>query len=252
MLKKSQVSTEFMVFVGMAVVLLMIYMAIANNFLNLAYSQKEIISAQDLAKILKNEINLASRVENGYIKEFQLLYQVDYKNYTISIPPNNREISISYEGSDLDFTEMLSTNVTVIGNILKPGNIIFIKKYKDNVFITSPYCVVSQIGDSECITGYENCLYGYGSSTFSVPACSRQCMSGSPYPIWTINGLCDDCNGITGNGCRILDTNCQIIQFATCHFISDPAPCDSDDWIQPYDPCGRSTEFKLCCIPSEE
>src|SRR3989344_5578267 len=94
MLKKSQVSTEFMVFVGMAVVLLMIYMAIANNFLNLAYSQREIISAQDLAKILKNEINLASRVENGYIKEFQLPYQVDYKNYTIQIPPTVREVCI--------------------------------------------------------------------------------------------------------------------------------------------------------------
>lgn len=135
-MKTSQVSTEFMVFIGMAIVLLMVYMAIANNFLNLAYTQKEIISAQDLAKILKNEINLASRVENGYIKEFQLPHQVDYKNYTINIPPNNREISISYEDSDLDYTEMLSTNVTIIGTVLLPGNIIFIKKLNDNVFIS--------------------------------------------------------------------------------------------------------------------
>jgi hypothetical protein len=142
MLKKAQVSTEFLIFVSMSVVLLMVYMAIANNFLNIAYKQKEVISAQDLAKILRNEFNLASIVENGYLKEFQLPYQVDYKDYKIEIPFSGREISISYLNEpDIDFTEMLSTNVSVIDyHYLTPGNEILIKKFYDNVFVYSKYC----------------------------------------------------------------------------------------------------------------
>ena len=137
-MKTSQVSTEFMVFVGMAIVLLMIYMVIANNFLNLAYAQQEIISAQDLAKILKNEINLASRVENGYIKEFQLPEKIDNKGYFIDIPFPGREIEITYEDSiyteGSDFTEMLSTEVS--SPTLSPGNTILIKKTDNEVRIT--------------------------------------------------------------------------------------------------------------------
>lgn len=155
-MKKAQVSTEFLIFVSMSVVLLMVYMAIANNFFNIAYRQKEIISAQDLAKILKNEINLASRVENGYIKEFQLPYQVDYKNYNLEIPPGGREISISYEGSDLDFTEMLSTSVSVIGmDVLVSGSIINIRKLNNEAYI-SPIPVNCQSLGGACTPN--NCL----------------------------------------------------------------------------------------------
>ncbi|MBU2633876.1 MAG: hypothetical protein KJ674_01385 [Nanoarchaeota archaeon] len=137
-MKKSQVSTEFMVFVGMSIVLLMVYMVIANNFLNIAYTQQEITSAQDLAKILKNEINLASRVENGYIKEFQLPPEIDNKDYFIDIPPSAREIEISYKDSiyteGADFTEMLSTEVD--SDPLISGNTILIQKIDNDVIIT--------------------------------------------------------------------------------------------------------------------
>jgi len=254
-IKKAQVSTEFLIFVSMSVVLLMVYMAIANNFLNIAYKQKEIISAQDLAKILRNEFNLASRVENGYIKEFQLPYQVDYQDYFIDIPPNGREISISYvDDPEIDFVELLSTNVNVIGSVLQPGNTIFIKKYNDNVFVSSPYCVGLPPNYQECITSYEDCQYsqeyGFGFVTYSVPACLRTCMTGSPN-FWSINAFCDNCDGDDppcgfGN-----DGGCVGNSQISCSSISPSSfPCFEGVWVIPNDPCLYNTNppgLYLCC-----
>ncbi|MFH1209669.1 MAG: hypothetical protein V1663_02680 [archaeon] len=230
-MKKTQVSTEFLIFVSMSVVLLMVYMAIANNFLNIAYQQKEVISAQDLAKILRNEFNLASRVENGYIKEFQLPYQVDYKDYDIEIPPSGREISISYaDDPNIDFTEMLSTNVSVIGAVLKPGNTIFIKKQNDNVVVSSPYCVSSQQNTIECRSGKDVCVSG----TFSVEKCAYKCVFGN----WILWSFCDICDST----CIINEPDCSP-PFTACSTISPGL-----SWTN--DPCGIfSTELpnlKLC------
>lgn len=104
---KSQSSTEFMVFVGIAIIILMSYFAIAHTYLNLTYKQRDIISGQDLAKQIKNEINLAARVEDNYQRTFTLPTKVGNKDFTGSI--SKREIFVRID--NLDYAEPLITSI---------------------------------------------------------------------------------------------------------------------------------------------
>ena len=131
-MKKSQSSTEFMVFVGIAIIILMAYFAIAHIYLDLTYKQKEIISGQDLAKQIKNEINLASRVEDNYERKITMPEKIGEKDYTAKL--QKREISISING--LDYIELLITDIGQDEIALTPGSQIIIKKENGQVTIS--------------------------------------------------------------------------------------------------------------------
>tara|TARA_Y100000034_G_scaffold129475_1_gene186018 strand:- start:5601 stop:5996 length:396 start_codon:yes stop_codon:yes gene_type:complete len=131
-MKKSQSSTEFMVFIGIAIIILLSYFAIAHNYLNLTFKQKEIISGQDLAKEIKNEINLAARVENGYKRTFFLPQKIGDKIYQINI--DEREVEITIE--DINYVELIATNIANAPD-LSPGDTIEITKSAGVVSITN-------------------------------------------------------------------------------------------------------------------
>lgn len=132
-MKKSQSSTEFMIFIGIAIILLLSYFAISYNYLDLIYKQRDIISGQDLAKQIKNEINLASRVEDGYERTFILPNKVGNKDFIITL--SEREVTITID--DLDYVELLSTHITNEGETItySPGEEIIIKKTEGIVCI---------------------------------------------------------------------------------------------------------------------
>jgi|SRR3989344_249175 len=129
-MSKSQSSTEFMVFIGVAIIIMMSYFAIAHNYLDLTYKQKEIISGQDLAKQIKNEINLAARVEDGYKRIFTFPNKVGGKDYEIFI--DAREVTITIE--EVDYVELLSTNIEDAPDLF-PGETIMITKMNGIVSI---------------------------------------------------------------------------------------------------------------------
>ena len=106
---KSQSSTEFMIFIGIAIIILMSYFAIAHNYLNQTYKQKDIISGQDLAKQIRNEINLASRVEDGYVRTFTLPAKIGNKDFTVHL--EGREVVVAITGEDNQYVELLTTNI---------------------------------------------------------------------------------------------------------------------------------------------
>src|SRR3989344_3599414 len=125
---KSQSSTEFMIFVGIAIVIMISYFSIAHTYLNLTYKQKDIISGQDLAKKIKNEINLASRVENNYERTFQLPYKIGDKDFTVHL--ESREVSITIDG--LDYSELLTTNIENPVD-LSPGDLVTVSRINNIV-----------------------------------------------------------------------------------------------------------------------
>ena len=132
-MKKSQVSTEFMFFVGAGFVLLAVYLLISYNYLDLTLKRRDINSAINLLEELRNEINLASRVENGYTRKYVLPSNINKQNYTLAIPNNGREINIKFNG--VDYARLLATQVTVVGSAPIPGDTIIIKKENDLVKI---------------------------------------------------------------------------------------------------------------------
>jgi len=130
-MRKCQSSTEFMIFIGIAIIIMMSYVAISNTYLNLTYKQRDVISGQDLAKQVKNEINLASRVEDNYQRTFQLPQKIGNKDYAITI--EGREVAIEIEG--LDYVELLMTNPQV-DEQKSPGDTVVISKTDGRVIIT--------------------------------------------------------------------------------------------------------------------
>lgn len=130
-MKKSQVSTEFMFFVGAAFVLLIAYLIISYSYLNLTFKRQDIVSATNLLEELRNELNLAARVENGYNRIITLPKQISKRDYTINI--NNREVNIKFD--EVDYVRLLATKVTVTGTAPAPGDIILIKKENNQVTI---------------------------------------------------------------------------------------------------------------------
>src|SRR3989344_5059495 len=130
-MKKSQVSTEFMFFVGAGFVLLAVYLLISYNYLDLTLKRRDINSAINLLEELRNEINLASRVENGYTRKYVLPSNINKQNYTITI--SGREINVKF--NDVDYARLLATQVTVVGSAPIPGDIIIIKKENEEVKI---------------------------------------------------------------------------------------------------------------------
>ena len=130
-MKKSQVSTEFMFFVGAGFVLLAVYLLISYNYLDLTLKRRDINSAINLLEELRNEINLASRVENGYTRKYVIPSNINKQNYTLTI--SGREINVNFNG--IDYARLLATQVTVIGSVPVPGDTIVIKKENDAVKI---------------------------------------------------------------------------------------------------------------------
>jgi len=131
-MRKSQSSTEFMIFIGIAIIILMSYFAVSNSYLNLIYRQKDVISGQDLAKQIKNEINLASRVENNYMRTFQLPEKIGDKDYEIEII--NREVIIRID--DLDYVELLTINIDENPG-LEQGDTVIIERNSEGQVIIS-------------------------------------------------------------------------------------------------------------------
>ncbi|MBS3143268.1 hypothetical protein J4446_00100 [Candidatus Woesearchaeota archaeon] len=128
---KSQSSTEFMIFVGIAIFVLMLYFGVSNHYLNLTLKEREVITGQDLARQLKNEINLAARVEDNYQRIFQLPYLVVNKNFNVTF--NIREVVVNIDNDE--YVELLAADV---GNEItfSAGDAFTIRKTNDVVSIT--------------------------------------------------------------------------------------------------------------------
>ena len=191
-MKKSQVSIEFMFFVGMAFVLLAAYLVITYNYLDLTFKRSDIVNSLDLLEQLRNEINLASRLENGYTRIFVLPSKINKKDYTLSL--NNREINIKF--NNVDYARLLSTKVNVdkktTGELFfSPGDIIFITKVNNQVYI-----------DKTCSSG-EICSFAYPNQNCQGNSCILECENS----VWIYSQ--PDCS--VGMYCNQNTQNCEII-----------------------------------------
>lgn len=195
-MKKSQSAMEFMIFMGLAILILMSYFAISHFYLDLIFKQKDVISGQDLTKQLKNEINLASRIEDNYHREFQLPNKIGDKDYTITLA--GREIIVTVDG--IDYVELLSVHITEQGQDpieYNPGEIFIVEKINGKVY-GEEYIFV-------CVE--ENRVCGNdGPSCENDPPCARIC----EFNQWTIEscefrcetGYCQESCTMGNNGVK--------------------------------------------------
>ena len=82
---KSQVALEFLIFSGIAFILIIVLTAISANQIKGIFNYKEDILVKDLALKVQGELNLAAMVEDGYTREFEVPDKLDNIDYSIFI-----------------------------------------------------------------------------------------------------------------------------------------------------------------------
>ena len=126
MRSKAQVSAEFFVFIGLAFLIAIVFEIASLDQLNDFRVQKENEAVKDLALKLQKEVFLASNVEDGYVRVFDIpnnLESINYSlvmaNYTITVQSKNSLYIVSIPGAIGNFT--IGTN-----KINKTGGVIYL------------------------------------------------------------------------------------------------------------------------------
>lgn len=115
MKKKSQVSMEFMVFVGIAVILLAIFTVLVIMFVNNIYLEKEKIMAGRILKDMKGEIAIAGRIGNGYVRMTDIPDNVGGWNYDLYFDERYVFLRMEEAAEQGDFVEGLSAEIENAG-----------------------------------------------------------------------------------------------------------------------------------------
>ena len=87
-LKKSQIGVEFMLFSGIALITAIIFVSISFSQTKDLYDTKEFLLVKDIALKIDKEIDIASYVEDGYNREFDIPEMINNGDYNISIVNN--------------------------------------------------------------------------------------------------------------------------------------------------------------------
>ncbi len=114
---KAQAATEFMFLVGFLILLFIIMMGLIAG--NIAYKNKKRVNliGEDIVTKVQKEINLASRVLDGYEREFYIPQKLYNKEYNITIYDNEVVITT-------DIENYWRPVPAVVGNIAKGTNTI--------------------------------------------------------------------------------------------------------------------------------
>lgn len=96
--RKSQVSFEFITIFTLVFFVLVAFFFIMNTRLAEINEQQEITSMRDLANSIKNEVLLASSVNNNYLRRFDIPSSLSSKDYSMSI--ENDELTIKLLEND--------------------------------------------------------------------------------------------------------------------------------------------------------
>ena len=142
--KAGQAATEFMLFVGAGIFLLLLFTLIASFYLRFNTVQQDELTAQDLGNYLKDEINLAAMVENGYSRTIAIPNQLDGQDYSLYIgdtaiaggKTGKRELLVEYAGNE--YVESLAVDINSGMSITGANKRDTITIVKDNNQVTLP------------------------------------------------------------------------------------------------------------------
>lgn len=116
-LKKSQITTEFIVFSGIALIAAIVFISISLGQAKTLYETKEFLLVKDVALKIQNEVSIASYVEKGYTRNFEIPEKISNQDYNISIINNTL---IVYTKTTLYSTRL----VNITGYLNKGSNTI--------------------------------------------------------------------------------------------------------------------------------
>jgi hypothetical protein len=96
-MEKGQLSIEFFVMVGMAVMLLIVFVSVSSDLIVENSKERYDNAMNDLVYSVQSEIILGSRAEAGYVRNFTIPESVD--KYDFSINNTQGELFVEYDNS---------------------------------------------------------------------------------------------------------------------------------------------------------
>lgn len=125
---KSQSSIEFMIFVSIIIVVFIIILGIVSQRLIEINKQREEVLANDLLISLQKELNLATKVEDGYFRSFKIPLILGNKLFQLVNQGN--ELAVVYENIDYEIKIPYFDGNLTLGNnfIRKQGGIVYVNK----------------------------------------------------------------------------------------------------------------------------
>lgn len=122
---KAQSSIEFLVFAGIAFLVVIIFVAASANEVREFRDQKKFFLIKDLALKLQKEVTIAASVENGYERSFNLPdrlgnnldYFIITKNSTITVNSSKTAFSVRIPNVIGNFTKSTNTIERIDGEI---------------------------------------------------------------------------------------------------------------------------------------
>jgi len=119
MLRKSEVSTEFMVFFGILLLFFVFFVGIMGVNNNDIDESTILANAGNILDTVTSEINTASRIQ-GYYREFFIPEKLSNgEDYNITYDTNLRMVKIEWDQGKTIIGNIITNNVT--GNVT-PGN----------------------------------------------------------------------------------------------------------------------------------
>jgi len=116
---KAQVAIEFIVLMAFMFLMFVGFIAVITSKILEAKENERLRIAEDIATLVKNEIDLAKSVSNGYSRTFNLPRKIGGNTYTIKII-DNRELVVNY----IDKEHVIFLQENVVGNIILGVNTI--------------------------------------------------------------------------------------------------------------------------------
>jgi uncharacterized protein (UPF0333 family) len=125
-MKKAQVANEFIILFGFAVLVLMIFLYVMIDEVRSIQSEKELEAIRDVGFFVQNELFIASIVNDGYYREFEIPILHQSLEYSINI--NNNMLILVSQRNDIEqyfLIPKVEGNVTKgLNNISKIGGVI--------------------------------------------------------------------------------------------------------------------------------
>lgn len=116
-LRQAQVSMEFVFLIGLAFMVMLVFISSTRSEFNELVSEEERSLVKDVSVMVQHELIIASNVDDGYSRKFSVPSDLDGINYTIQITDNVLITST-------DEYEYVLNVPSVTGNIQKGNNTI--------------------------------------------------------------------------------------------------------------------------------
>jgi hypothetical protein len=114
-MKSAQIIWEYLFIVALGFLLVIIFASQISTEISVTSEEREIILLKDLARVIQNEIYLASEVETGYIRYFDVPADLDGDEYIVENSANK----LILRKGEYDFSVTIPN---VMGSITKGSN----------------------------------------------------------------------------------------------------------------------------------